>query len=1316
MRRALKVSAWIAVLIVAFALLLAGAGLVAGNTASGRALIERAIGRLTGEQVRLSGLGGSFPQDLTLDRLQLSDHSGVWLTADRISLHWSPSALLERRVQVDRLKAARVDVERAPVSQQSGSVSVPHIEVAQFSIDVLQLGAELAGAPASLSVRGGARLRSLEDATADLVAHRTDSDGEYTLHLHFDPVRMDAVLQVHEPASGPLESILGLPGLGALSADVSLQGARDAERLSLVLSAGNLRASAEGSVDLRRYSADLKYALEASAMSPRADIAWRRIALNGHWLGSVSAPSADGRLEIDGLQLAGGTQIARANAQLTASKGAVSLRGTIEGLQIPGPQPQLLAKDPVSIDASMHLDQATRPLMLTAAHRLFFLRAQAVTAGQQSATLDLRLPNLSPFTALAGQRMHGDATIKGLLARRPGDVSLKVDASVGLSGDEPAWAAPLGKHVALQLSGALSGEAVSIERLRLDAQALTLSLSGSATRPGGNIEARWEMNVADLNRVVPELKGALQATGRLSGTPASLAADANLTSTLSIRDSQSGTVSAELHARGLPSAPNGTVQARGNVDGAPLELSVAMAHDRRGGLRTTIHHADWKSAHLEGEFDLEPVIGNSRGEVRMQLGQLGDLDRILGLSLEGSLAGSVGFTPVGGRAHAQFELDGRDLKVGQYSGAVHVTGEGDPNAVTVQLSAQTPDLYGAPANLSSGAVLNIDAREIRLASAAVDYRGQTLKLLSPAVLSLADGWSIGPLKLGAQDAVLQIEGQLTPQLNLHAALRHVKPALVDAFVPDLLAAGTIEGQLRLQGSLSEPAGELTVTASGLRSASGEAAGLPAIDVHASATLEGAAALVEMRANSNGVSLLSVSGSVPLREEGAVDLKILGKLDIGRANPLFEARGMHVSGQLTVDAAVTGSASAPQIHGAIALAGGSWRDYAHGMSLTGISAEVTGSEGMLQIKSFKATAASGTVTMTGSIGVLQPGVPVDLKIVATKAQPIASSIITANLNADIHISGTALERINIAGTIHVNRATVGIPDSLPPDVAVLDVRRRGQKVAAPVAKQQLLVGLDVAIQAPQEILVQGRGVDAELGGEVNLRGTWDAPQVTGGFDLHRGSFTIAGSKLTLTPPGRVSFDGAGLKRKIDPTLDFTTAQITVADATVYLHITGYADAPQFDFISNPPGLPQDTIMAYLLFGVSPSQLSALQLAQIGAAIATLTGVGGSGYNPLVALQKTLGLDRLSVGAATTTTATGATENTGAAIEAGRYVSKRVYVEAKQSTTGNSQVQVDIDLTKHLKLQTRLGNGTAITQGTTPENDPGSSIGLSYQFEY
>jgi translocation and assembly module TamB len=139
------------------------------------------------------------------------------------------------------------------------------------------------------------------------------------------------------------------------------------------------------------------------------------------------------------------------------------------------------------------------------------------------------------------------------------------------------------------------------------------------------------------------------------------------------------------------------------------------------------------------------------------------------------------------------------------------------------------------------------------------------------------------------------------------------------------------------------------------------------------------------------------------------------------------------------------------------------------------------------------------------------------------------------------------------------------------------------------------------------------------------------------------------------------------------------------------------------------------MAQLLFGQSLSTLSALQVAQIGYALATLSGVGANGgMNPLVKIQKSLGLDRLAIGSGPTNAAG---ENTGASIAAGRYISKRVYIEAKQNTTGTSQLQANVDLTKHLKLQTKLGNGTATSvQGTTPENDPGSSIGLLYQFEY
>jgi len=226
---------------------------------------------------------------------------------------------------------------------------------------------------------------------------------------------------------------------------------------------------------------------------------------------------------------------------------------------------------------------------------------------------------------------------------------------------------------------------------------------------------------------------------------------------------------------------------------------------------------------------------------------------------------------------------------------------------------------------------------------------------------------------------------------------------------------------------------------------------------------------------------------------------------------------------------------------------------------------------------------------------------------------------------------------------------------------------------------------------------------------------DTPVVSGSLALLRGNFSLSNNKLNFSPESRVSFNGAGLKNTIDPTLDFK-AEATVADATVTLRITGLADAPKFEFTSSPP-LPQDEIMARLLFGQNAAALSAFQLAQIGATLAALSGVGGDGgLNPLVKIQRSLGLDRLTVGPGATTNTASGPENTGASIAAGRYISKRVYIEAKQTTLGTSQLETDVDLTKHLKLQTRLGNGTASVQGTTPENDPGSSVGLVYQFEY
>lgn len=1322
MRRALRIGAWTVGSLLLLVVLLIAAVLVAGNTARGRTLIEQATTRLTHSHVRLAGLSGSFPAAITFEQLQLSDAHGVWLTAERGSLRWSPLALLARHVEVESLRLARLDIERAPVterSKESGTTtSLPRTDFHQLSIGILTLGPQLAGTPASLSVEASAHAVSLQDAHAVVAVRRTDGKGDYELTLRFDPARMDATLKLEEPAGGPLEGLMQYPGLGALSVRASLNGPRGAERIALTARAGDLRAQAQGTVDLNRQAADLEYGVDAPAMTPRPGLSWRHIALQGHWHGTLGAAQADGRLGIDGLQIPGGAALGTLEANLKADRGALAVRATAEGVVLPGPQPRLLAESPLRVDATLQMNEATRPLQLRIDHRLFALQARAVTTGALSATVGLHLPDLAPLAAVAGQSLRGRAELKATLKQSSATTRVDLDANTELANGTTLASAMLAGASRLQLSATVTDRAVQVERLTLTGRALSVWLSGAGERGTTStaptvqsLRVRYEVALPDLTVLSPALAGNLKLNGDADGPIESLAARLQMTSSLSVRGSPRETVGASIRARGLPSRVSATLDGQGHFAGAPLELHAALERGAGDTLHLAVHRSQWRSASAEGDLTTGANLTPGHGSVRLRIQQLADLQPLTGTSLAGSVVADLALRPAGEHTYVQLRVDAQNVVADKLAANARLTASGPTDALSLQLAVHAPNVGGEPASLDSAARLNLTAREIGLQRAQVHYRGESLRLLSPARLSFADGLEIRQLKLGVQRAVIALDGRLSPALDLRASVHHVDSALVNAFAPELLAQGSLDADAELHGTSSAPSGLVTLRVTGLRLASSTARDLAAVDLQATARLIADAAQLDMQLSAGRASRLLLAGTAPLDASGALNLKVSGKLDAALANPMLEARGERAAGTLSVDATLTGPARAPEIGGAIELAHGDLRDYAQGLHLSDISAHLIAGQGLLRIASLTAHAAPGELSVTGTVGVLQPKIPIDLQLTAKNAQPISSDLLTSNLGSDLKVHGTLRERIDVSGQINLNRTVIGIPNALPPEVAVLDVRRPGQGPPPPPV-HKLVVGLDLSLHAPREILVQGRGLNAELGGDLHVGGTTDIPRVSGGFELIRGTFALASSQLTFTRGG-VSFNGAGLKHKIDPTIDFT-AQSTVADATATLHITGLADSPQFELTSTPP-LPQDEILARLLFGETASQLTALQLAQIGAALASLSGVGGGGPNPLAKVQKALGLDRLSVGGGSSTGAGGA-QSSGASVEAGRYVSDRVFVGAKQSTTGFSQVEADVDLSKHLKLQTRLGNGTATTQGTTPENDPGSSVGIAYQFEY
>ncbi|WP_207553743.1 translocation/assembly module TamB domain-containing protein, partial [Teichococcus deserti] len=235
-----------------------------------------------------------------------------------------------------------------------------------------------------------------------------------------------------------------------------------------------------------------------------------------------------------------------------------------------------------------------------------------------------------------------------------------------------------------------------------------------------------------------------------------------------------------------------------------------------------------------------------------------------------------------------------------------------------------------------------------------------------------------------------------------------------------------------------------------------------------------------------------------------------------------------------------------------------------------------------------------------------------------------------------------------------------------------------------------IALNVTVEAPQSILVRGRGLDAELGGTLRVGGTAADPQPQGGFNLRRGTFQLLDRRLTFSK-GDLNFDGS-----LMPSLDFA-ASTTTQGVTITVTITGEPAKPTIAFTSEPE-LPQDEVLARLLFNRSVDKLSPLEIAQLAGGVANLAGMAPGGSRGFLGrIADRLGLDRLGVG-----NSQGGLENP--SVQAGGYVGQGVYVGVEQGTDGGPRASVQVEITPRLKLESSTGG------------ESGERVGLSYEFEY
>lgn len=306
-------------------------------------------------------------------------------------------------------------------------------------------------------------------------------------------------------------------------------------------------------------------------------------------------------------------------------------------------------------------------------------------------------------------------------------------------------------------------------------------------------------------------------------------------------------------------------------------------------------------------------------------------------------------------------------------------------------------------------------------------------------------------------------------------------------------------------------------------------------------------------------------------------------------------------------------------------------------------------------------------------------------------------VTATISGDLEFQGP-LDGGTLAADMTVNQGLLRLINTLGGGVTTLDVVEVGggpenlltDSDAEPeVAASPVAVELDVSVDIPNQFYVRGRGLESEWSGDIQISGSSDAPRIVGEIQVVRGQFDLLGNTFTFTD-GEVSLTGG---QRIDPRLNIEATNESAGDITAIISVTGTANDPEIE-LTSIPSLPEDEVMARVLFGTALEDLGPVEALQAANAVRVLSGLGGGGPDITEVVASTIGVDTIRF----------AGGDTGPAVEVGKYLTEGVYVGVEQGVESDStSVNVEVQLTPRISLE-----GNTSTRG--------SDIGVNWSRDY
>ncbi|NDU99990.1 translocation/assembly module TamB domain-containing protein [Pseudoroseicyclus tamaricis] len=934
---------------------------------------------------------------------------------------------------------------------------------------------------------------------------------------------------------------------------------------------------------------------------------------------------------------------------------------------------------------------------------------------------DLAIPDLAPFSDLAGRELGGSValSVTGTTSADFASYDLTIDGTtqdlaVGIEAIQPLLD---GEG---RLSGRVASTAEGLTFEGISARTPQLSVETSGTLAGETLQATFDASVANLGLIAPGYDGRLTATGRamVDGGAVDVAASVSAPNGLSaevtvLRDDASAPLTLDASATipdlapfselaGLPLDGSVDLQANGTIPagGARLEIDVTGTTEDiaigvpqvdallagTGSLSATLVSDDGLLAAEDLSIATPAITLTGRAERAADGALWADLDTTI--LQPGALVSGLG-QPIDASLDVTLAADrALDAALTATTGpnSISLTATGPWSEVEEDWLLETSATIEAPQLSALAGPVGVPLSG--------GLSGTAEGTLRPMALAFGQEIRATTQNLGVGNDIANrlLAGRGTIYLDIQRAEDGSLSS--DAFsldFPNLQAGGALArpedgGQADFTARLAD-IGLIAPGFSGPLRADG------------TASLNGGA--WQLSADLDGPGGLGARVSGSYGPGGALDIGATGQLPLGLVNGFLEPR--RLDGTASFDLSLTGP-SLSALSGTVSLADARLSLPTFTLAIEGLSGTVTLGGGTADVALSGGISSGGTLSVTGSVG-LTDGFNAALRANADGLILRDPALYEATVDAAIAIDGPLTGGARISGEANLREAEIRVPSSpigplgdlptvyhIEPSPAVRTTLNRaeltiaGEEVGADGGTEGpgVAYALDLTLNAPGRIFVRGRGLDAELGGQLQITGTTANIIPTGAFNLIRGRLDLLGQRFELDE-GSVTLQG-----NFDPYLRLVARTEAPNGTVVIITVEGPAMEPEVTF-SSEPSLPEDEVLSQLLFGTSISDISPLQAVQLASAVSTLAGRGGVGV--LGRLRQGLGLDDLDVQT---------DEEGNTAVRAGRYLSENVYADV---TLGDeSEVTLNLDVTDNVTVR-----GSVTSEGE-------SRLGLFYELDY